>query len=491
MQHAVRYAGMIPVSAHSGLIRAAALLAGIASSWWCGGTASAQAVPNAGVPVMTLEQALAYARDHQPQIRSALAELAARRAESRIPRAQWQPQVGATAQILVGTTNNTTASYLNVPEIDLPRIGGTKSATSGDWSPSPSTIAALTVDQQVYDFGRIAAQISVADALAEISRANADSIALDVQLGVEESFHAVLAAKEVLSATEDAYRRALTHRDFAQAGTRSGLRPPIDLTRAQADVAQLGVRRIRALSGLQAARAGLAAAMASDSLEVDAQPGPADEGPGPAFAEALRVAAQKNPLIMAALAHVRAQHSATSAITHELYPNVFASAGLSVRAGGAAPTTGDTPFGNGWLPDVANWHLGLVLQWNIFDGTVLARRSAAKAREEAARADLDVARMSVTLGTERAYLDLDAALKALPGLTESVAAAQANHAQAEARFRAGLGNVLELADAETLLTTAQLELAVGQFSVARARAELGRAMGQTTAPANQRTGKGS
>src|SRR5262249_37633968 len=116
-----------------------------------------------------------------------------------------------------------------------------------------------------------------------------------------------------------------------------------------------------------------------------------------------------------------------------------------------------------------------------FDATVLERRRAALARAEAAHADLDLARVSLALGAERAYVDLDGALKALPGLAEAVTAARANQAQADARFRAGLGTVVELADAEALLTNAQLDLAIGEFAVARARAALGRAMGQSLA----------
>ena len=431
------------------------------------------------VPVMTLDEAFGYARSHQPQIRSALAEVSARLQEARVPRAAWYPQVGGTVQLLYGTANNTTASYLNVPETDLPRIGGTTSVGSARWSPSPSTLVALTVDQEVYDFGRIAARAAVTDALAEVARANAETALLEVQLAVEEAFHGVLTAKEILKATEDAYKRAAAHRDYAQAGTRSGLRPPIELTRAQADVAQLEVRRVRAQTGLEAARAALAAAIGSDSLQVDAQPLSAKEQSTPVFEEALRLASVRNPLIAAAWARIRAQENTTRAVLRELAPNVFASGTLSGRAGGAAPSTmGTGPYGDGWLPDVANWHLGLVLEWNIFDAAVLARRSAARAREEVARADLDVARTSVTLLVERAHLDLQAAKRALPGLDEAVRAAQANQAQADARFRAGLGTTVELADAEALLTNAQLERAIGEFVVARARAQLGRVIGE-------------
>ncbi|HZS37498.1 MAG TPA: TolC family protein, partial [Polyangia bacterium] len=426
---------------------------------------SARASAAEGVPVMALDEALLYARAHQPQIRSALAEWSARKSEARIPRALWLPQIGATAQLFVATANNTTGTYLNVPEVDLPRIGATAARSGGSWSPSAASVGALSIDQELYEFGRIAAQIAAGDALAAAARASADAMLLDVQLGVEEAYHSVLAAKDVLAATEEALKRALTHRDFAAAGTRTGMRPPIDLTRAQADVAQLEVRRIRAQSGLESARAAFAASMGSTSLEVDAQPMSPDDTPSPALDEALREAARLNPAIARALAEVEAQHRQTQAIGRELLPNLFLSAGLSGRAGGAQPSGGAAavPFGDGWLPDVANWHLGVIIQWNLFDATVLARRSASKAREQAAQANLDEARMAVTLGAERAYLELDAALKALPGLQLAVDAARANQAQADARFRAGLGTIVELADSEALLTGAELELAIGRF----------------------------
>jgi outer membrane protein TolC len=446
--------------------------------------ASAQAPSPLETPAtaMTLPQALAYARDHQPQVRGALAEWRARQAEARVPRAQWMPELGATAQLFGATANNTTTVYLNVPEADVPRIGATRSTTNAttSWTPAAATLLAISVDQEIYDFGRIAAQMATADAYVDWARASAENIALDVQLGVEEAFDAVLAAKDVLKATEEAHRRAITHRDYAQAGTKSGLRPPIDLTRAQADVAQLETRLIRAQMGLRTARAALAAAMGSIELEVDAMPSPAGVAEMPAFAEAMRTAAARNPAIVAAVARVRAQHAATSAIGREMLPNVFFSAGLSGRAGGTAPSSGAVPYGEGWLPDVANWHIGLVLQWNVFDATILARRSASAAREEAVQADLELVRTNVALGTERAYLDLDAALQAIPRLQQTVAAARANQAQAEARFRAGLGTIIELTDAETLLTNAELGLAVGFFDAARAQATLGRIMSQAS-----------
>ena len=430
--------------------------------------------PSAKTPTMTLHEALTWARAHQPQIRVALAELAARKSDAWVPRSAWLPRVGATAQALYGTANNTTASYVGVPEVDLARIGGSTAVTTGNesYAPSASTLAAATLSQEVFDFGRIAAEAAVADANVDVARAASLGVTLDVTLLVEETFHAVLAAREVQRATEEAYQRAITHRDYSQAGVSSGLRPPIELTRAQADVTQLDVRRVRAASGVEVARAALGAALGGEWLEVDAAPIASGEPPAPSFDEALRRAGERNPLIEEGLARVRAQQAAVSAIGRELAPNLLASATVSGRAGGAGV---NVPSGDGWLPDVFNWDVGIVLRWNLFDATILGRRSAAVARVDAARSALELVHQQVTLAVQRAWIDLDATTRALPGLDAEVNAAKANAAQADARFHAGLGNVVELADAENILTRAELDRAVGIFDVARARARLARA----------------
>jgi outer membrane protein TolC len=98
------------------------------------------------------------------------------------------------------------------------------------------------------------------------------------------------------------------------------------------------------------------------------------------------------------------------------------------------------------------------------------------------QAAVDVARREVVLNVQRSYLDLVAAQKSLPGLLATVNAGQANLDQAQARFTAGLGTIIERTDAESLLVSAELNLAVGQFGVARAAAQLARSLGAANPP---------
>ena len=427
---------------------------------------------------MTLADALAWARAHQPSLLAAKARVAASRAEAFIPRAAWYPRLAANAQVLEGTTNNTTASYVSPYGIDVPRIGGTRTADSGSWSASPSTFVAAGVRQEVFDFGRLAALSASADALAETEAARGEVAALDLDLAVTETFLAVRAAKSVLDAAASALKRATAHRDEARAGVNAGLRKPIELTRAEADVARFDVGRVRAEAGVVVAQGLFAAAVGVPDPLLDAAGDVPAFAAAPSMDAALAAALARDPGLRAANALAVAQQERTRAISAELRPDLQLTATLSARAGGGPPTAGTVPSGGGWAPDVQNWDVGLVLSWPFFDRVVLARRDASAEQENARRAEAEEEKARLTAIVQQASVGFSAAVEAVPALERSVDAARANAAQADARFKAGLGNSVELADAEGLLVEAEIQLALGRFEAARARARLGRAISE-------------
>jgi outer membrane protein TolC len=426
---------------------------------------------------VTLAEALAYARAHQPAVRAALARTAAAEAQAAVPGAGWYPSAGITAQLYEGTANNTTASFINVDALDLPRIGGTAATTgpNASWTPHASTLAALGARQELFDFGRITAQTAAADAQVVVAVRDADAVRLDVELGVDEAYFAVNAAHSILRAAEDAYARAKVHRDFAQAGVKSGLRSPIELTRAEADLTRFDTGRIRARGGLRAAQVVLAAAVGVPEPALDAAEAPAAPPDLPAISDALARAETKDPRLAEAVARLRAQEQASRAVAALTRPDLHLTATLSGRAGGAGL---DVPAGDGFVPNVPNWDAGLVLSWPLLDPTVSARARASRAAEQERHDEIDLARQSVVAAVQQAYLAVEVAREALPSLAHELEAARANDAQADARFKAGLGTSVELADAEALRTDAEIRLALGTFELAKARAAFGRAIAE-------------
>lgn len=449
-----------------------------------GSAPSASAPANLGLPQarqITLADALAFARSHQPAVLASLARLRTEKANAEVPRAQYYPLLGLTAQFLEGTTNNTTASYLTDPFVDLPRIGGTPSTNSADasWKPYASTLAGVGLSQEIFDFGRIAAQTAAADARVTIAARAADTQLLDIELNVEEAFFAVHAAKSILQASEDAYQRSLVHRNFASAGVKSGLRSPIELTRAEADLSRFDTARIRARGGVSASQAVLAAAVGASDLVLDA----ADQTPLsvelPALTNAIQLASERDPRLQEALARLHQQELETRAVGALARPDLHLSAAISGRAGGAAPNNGGAEAsGSGYLPNVPNWDGALVLSWPLFDPTINARQRASHVAEEVQRSEIDLVRQQVVAAVEQAYVGVVVAREAVPSLEHELEAARANYAQADARFKAGLGTSVELADAEALRADAEIRLAIGVFDLAKARAAFGRAIAE-------------
>jgi len=427
---------------------------------------------------MTMAEALAYAHEHQPAIHAALSRVSASMAEARVASAQWLPQVGVTGQIFGMTANNTTATYVETPFVDIPRIGATSSTASGTLSPHASTIVGAGLRQEVFDFGRIGAQRAAADALVAVEQHGADAERLDIDFGVEEAFFSVFAAKAVVRASDEAYDRSRVHRDLAKRGVDAGLRSPIELTRAEADLAHFDVGRVRTRGGLSVAQTVLSAAMGAPDPAIDVSGEAPRASDMPALSEALSLAERRDPRLAQALARLKAAEEQTRAVGAELRPNLALTATVSGRAGGATPSSGPIPNGDGWIPGVPNWDLGVILSWPLFDGMINARRDAAQSQEQLRHDEIDVVREREIATVRESFVQVQVARSALVALENEVVAARANYAQADARFGAGIGNAVELADAEAVRTDAEIRLALGQFDLARARAAFGRAIAE-------------
>jgi outer membrane protein TolC len=442
--------------------------------------------PEASAPQlasMTLEQALTQARAHHPRIASATAEVAVRRAEADIPRARWEPKVGVTAQGVVSSNNNTSANWLGSKgAVEFPRIAGSgfrQDTSEIDWNVYMSTAVGLGVEQQVWDFGRTAAETAAADAEVDIARHKAEDERLRVELRVKEAYYAVLAARSVVLAAEDALKRASAHADEARAMVLRGLKPQVELDRAEAERSRFEVGKLRAQGGLIAAQGVFAAAVGVDAPALDAAGDPAAVPDMPSLPEALRQGEAKSPALQAAEAGIRAQEAKARAADAALRPEIWLM-GTVMGAGGGTHDGNkpNPPLGAGFLPWVPNYYAGLVFSWKIHDGVAIARRDAAKKAEDVARAEAASVRQEETSAIQQAWVDVDVAQRAMPALTRALEAARQNYAQAEARFRAGLGTAVELADAEALRTDAEIELALGRFQVARARARLARVVAE-------------
>ncbi|MCB9673139.1 MAG: TolC family protein, partial [Alphaproteobacteria bacterium] len=96
----------------------------------------------------------------------------------------------------------------------------------------------------------------------------------------------------------------------------------------------------------------------------------------------------------------------------------------------------------------------------------------------AQRAQLDALKLDVRVEVERARLGVLAAKAALEAAADATDAARARLRLAEGRYETGVGNIIELSDAQVALTTAEAQAIQAEYNLATARATLMKALGR-------------
>ncbi|MGH9674438.1 MAG: TolC family protein, partial [Bryobacteraceae bacterium] len=138
------------------------------------------------------------------------------------------------------------------------------------------------------------------------------------------------------------------------------------------------------------------------------------------------------------------------------------------RGTGARPdfTTGGAASGLG--PNVSNWGVGFTVSFPIFEYAALRARSEAEShRERAEEARLQQVRRELDGRIEKARAMLEGARRVARVAPVFLEAARAAEQQSTARYRAGLGTVIEIAETQRLLTQAEIDNSLARLNVWR------------------------
>jgi outer membrane protein TolC len=194
-------------------------------------------------------------------------------------------------------------------------------------------------------------------------------------------------------------------------------------------------------------------------------------------------ARRPNPALLESDAAVVAAQKLQRATRLEYLPRIELAAALWARGSGFPDPAPDGPpsGAHGLSPDTPNWAAGINFAWPIL-GMIGTR---ARARAEEANVQAATARRA-TLGDLvdaqllSAAAIADGARRVAAQTPIAVTAARAAETQATARYKSGLATVLEVAEAQRLLTDAEIQDAEARLGVwsalllaARAAGDLG------------------
>ena len=258
---------------------------------------------------------------------------------------------------------------------------------------------------------------------------------------------------------QDQYNRA-------QAYFENGLRPKVDVTTAEVNLNNEDLRLIRAKNLVNTSSANLANAMgvtAGNTLVLDSQ---IDETPFQiTLEEAVRTAYAQRPDVLSSQTGLKISRIKLNQAKAGYWPTFSFSASFS-KSGD------DFYLDNENTKLLAAVELPLFNALQTYNGVKQAKISLAGALNQ------DRSLMNdVFLQVQSAYLKLQEAGDSVPIAQLNVQKAKENLDLAQGRYNEGIGDIIELKDAEVSYTDAELSYLTARYDYATAVAELKQAMG--------------
>ena len=165
-------------------------------------------------------------------------------------------------------------------------------------------------------------------------------------------------------------------------------------------------------------------------------------------------------------------------LDRSLFPKFNAQAALYGRGTGASVVGPDQGWASGLGPNTGNWVMGFSMTWAALEfkaQRVKKEMEAASERKEIARRSLLA--VEVNGAVDKAQAMITGARQIAAITPQHVAAVKVTLEQVTARYRAGLGTLLEVADAQRMLAQAEVDDAMARLNVWRAQLSLAIAAG--------------
>jgi len=421
---------------------------------------------------LTLKQAIEIALQLHPRRMESESDVGVARSGVGVARADLLPQVYGTAQYLRGTSNGV-GNTMFFDEAIFPRITGVNhDLPAGDFSQSFSSEnnygAGVSVSQFLFDFGKVRGFIDERKADFDAAQARLKLTELNLIFNVAQQYYGLLAANQMVKVYAVAITQRQEHLHQAKVMAQADLRPMIDVSVTQADLSRAELNQIRARNAVADAKVALDNAMGlagtappytlTESLTY--QPVTAE------FDHLLQLAYQMRPDLKALIDEARAAGAQITQARSDYFPSAYAGAGYVTMGTG-------TPAAN-------NYFAGLVINWPLFNGFRTEEQvSQARYHEQAVGHAIEDLRQNVIQEVHTSFLDWQASVAMIERARQTLDASTEELRLADERYRAGLGNVVELDDAQRRFTEDSAAYVNSLYGYAVARAAVDRATAQS------------
>lgn len=408
---------------------------------------------------LSLEQCVQIALSKSPDVAAAQSLVQAARENVKVSHAGYLPQLTAGQSYSRGTYNYAGTAG-TAPEMWEQFYKGQSTASANYY------YGGFNFSQLIADFGRTKGTVKTSLAQFQAAQHNLAFVRDQVYYNVRAAYFTVIAARQAAQIQKAAVQDAQKHLDQAQSFHRYGTAPEIDVTQEEVTLANAQLALTQAESNQKIERAQLATTM---GLPVDQSPEPEENtiqlaSPG-SFDQLLDEAERNRPDLLSQLDQVNAALGNVLVAKGNLRPDISLSFFLDWR--------------NLTWPLVYNSGLEQMLAQSIFAGGAnRAHLRAAEAQETASRYNVTSFKLQVQQQVFAALSAVQVAQEQIANATIADRYARQNLALADQSYREGVGDIIQLDDAEYQATNSAMQLVAARYNYQVASANLDFAVGR-------------
>ena len=402
----------------------------------------------------TLDKAIDYARDNNPEIKQLQIEFKKSQAQVGEALSAFYPSITARG------------GYAYITDIPVLEFEGMLMPMGKSENYSLS----LSLQQVIFSWGKIYNAYKISGIGKKITELNLVRKKQEVRYSVTDAFYGLLVLEEMVQLSKESLAQLKRHERAVETRYKAGLVPQFELLRAQVQVANLKPQVIEAEHGLKLAREWFKMLLGMD-LDLEFAVSGELTMTGEDF--------DLDELTNNALEH-RIEIKNLNRVEHiaQLSKEIIRRTNLPTLVAGATYER-KKPFGftgDEWGSDII-FNIGF--EWPLFSGFKnLYQYKEASLQLKEARLALENLEKAITLEVKKAYLNILAANEVIVTAQENVGQAEKAFEIINTRYKNGLATNLEYMDAQLALMQAKTNCLAALKNYYTSRAEIYKAIGK-------------
>ena len=414
---------------------------------------------------VTLKQLLIQVDKSAPTLITDSSAIRIKQAQAVETRNNWLPNLKLNYQADIGTSNNVTGPYLG--------FGIIPSSSGGIHSSNVTTalstnIGVASLDWELYNFGAYGAQNRVARSNIQVEQKNFAQSKYQLEAYTINSYLQLMSLQDYLNIQARNIQRNQEILRSVGSLARSGVRPGVDTSIANAELSKARLNYIELHNQLQQVQLQLATVSGLPYQSIIADTLVEDQLMNAPYLQ-LNTDTAGHPVINYYKSLVQNSKEQENLVKKQYNPKISLEAVTWGRGSSVDPEGNYNSLSTGFGFDRGNYLVGLSVSYNLFD----LRRRQLKLRTQKTESDyyqnkLHEQKTLLAAGADQANAEMQTAQQRLKEIPNQLKAANDGYRQKLSLYKSGLTDIIELDAALNILYRAETDYVQAKYAFANA-----------------------